>query len=807
MATSTAPTAWFARTNGSAGHYRPRQLWQVPVCLAGLVLLVGVCLMRPLWVARFSQETDRSLAEARRMLEQPDCQIERMQAYLQHPLSQANRAPLQAGAAHFLLGSAYLKHAEKAGADGDADNWRQARAQLEQAELLGVPEEDRLRLAYRIGKVLYHDGEDPQRVLDHLAPSVAEAADDPADGYAMLTQAYLRLPEPDLLPALEANRRLLDLPTLDENVLAPARLLRGEVLLRLQQPDEAREVLKFIKSPAAPAALVARARFLQAQTYQAEEQWARAAQLWKDALASGAASAQESGTIFYNLGLCYQHLGERQEAARIWEKAEAQGNDDAALAAAVGLAELLLTDAESPAALRAFGRVVHHVKTAADWHNALVDLERLRATFERGCLMYHVAGRYAAELQLTTLYEHVAAPGVAQAFAAQAAEAQARSLREEARQKKSAEDARFLEEEARTLFRQAGRQHEAALATAPTPAEQAERLWHSAVCFFEGQDFTTAVPALQRWIRGGQPADRLGEAWYRLAEAYRALHQEGEAVQAYSESVKRSGPFAYRARYELAAVEIARGEVDKAADDLELNRKLLRFEPDPEAEEKSLYELGGLLFKRNDFFMACYRLDEALHQYPNSPRALVGWFQLAECYRNLAAEEDAKLRAAERTSADAEEFVRSQYRSWLEKATGAYDSLVKTLSDQLAAGRLSGEEEAVYRLAAFAAAECRSNLGDNRGAIAMYEQLAVRYHHQVEGLHALAGVATCCWRDHQEDQAQQTVAKIRQMLTEMDDATFAHSAAGSTRKQWQDWLEQVSRRSEPSPGSAKSAGS
>jgi hypothetical protein len=198
-------------------------------------------------------------------------------------------------------------------------------------------------------------------------------------------------------------------------------------------------------------------------------------------------------------------------------------------------------------------------------------------------------------------------------------------------------------------------------------------------------------------------------------------------------------------------------------------------------------------------------LQEAQQKYPNSPRAVVGQFQLAECYRNLAAAEDAKLRAAERTSADVEKFVRAQYQSWLKKAAAAYDGLVKTLSDRLAAGRLSTEEEAVYRLAAFAAAECRSNLGDNKGAIQLYEQLAARYHHQVEGLHALAGVATCCWRDHQEDQAQETVAKIRQMLNEMDDATFVHSSAGSTRKQWQDWLEQVSKKPAAGPVSAKPA--
>jgi tetratricopeptide (TPR) repeat protein len=804
MATTTAPTARFARSSANGSHYRPRQLWQVPTFLGGLLALTTLFLARPAWLGHFSQQTDQTLAAARRLLQQPDCPVERMETILQCPLGLANRAPFQAGAAHFLLGSAYLKHAEM-GADGPPDNWRQARAHLEQAELLGVPEEDRLHLAYRLGKVLYHDGEDPQRVLDQLAPSVAEAADDAAEGYAMLTQVYMRLPQPDLPAALEANHRLLDLPTLDENILAPARLLRGELLLRLQKPDEAREVLKFIKAPAAPAGMVARARFLQAQTYQEEELWVRAAQLWKEALDSGAASPQESGTILYNLGLCYQRQGERQEAARTWEKAQAQGEDDAALASALGLAELRLTDAEPPAALRAFERVVRNLKTAADWHNSLVDVEHVRAAFERGCMMYLVAGRFEVVLQLSALYERVAVPGAAQALAARAAEGDAQAHKEQARQEKSPEKAGSLEEAALALFRQAGRKYEAALG-AGTPAEQAERLWHSATCYSEGQDYAACLPVLEHWMQIGQPAERLGEAWYRLGEAQRALHHDSEAMHAYDECVKKPGTFAYRARYELAAVEIARGEMDRAADDLELNRKLLTYEADSDAEEKTLYELGGLLFQRKDWLVASYRLQEAEQKYPNSSRAIVGQFQLAECYRNLAAAEDGKLRAAERTSADVEKFVRAQYQSWLKKAAAAYDGLVRTLSNRLAAGRLSTEEEAVYRLAAFAAAECRSNLGDNKGAIQLYEQLAVRYHHQVEGLHALAGVATCCWRDHQEDQAQTTVAKIRQMLNEMDDATFVRSSAGSTRKQWQDWLDQVSKKPAAGSVSARPAG-
>src|SRR5262249_48103107 len=153
---------------------------------------------------------------------QRDCPVERVQAYLAAALDR----PETAGEAHFLLGSAYVRQADRAGPDADG-SWQNARAELEQAEALGVSEADQPRLRYRLAQACYHTQADPARVAAYLAETVA-AADDPVEGYGLLTGAYLRLPEPDVQAALQANEKQLQLPTLDESVLAPARLLRGE---------------------------------------------------------------------------------------------------------------------------------------------------------------------------------------------------------------------------------------------------------------------------------------------------------------------------------------------------------------------------------------------------------------------------------------------------------------------------------------------------------------------------------------------------------------------------------------------------
>src|SRR5947209_8169708 len=94
-----------------------------------------------------------------------------------------------------------------------------ARQRLEEAERLGVPEGDRGRLTYRLGKVGYHTRDDPQRVAERLAQG-AEQAEDRAEAYGLLTEAYLRLDPPDLLRALEANKRLRQVPLVGEEGLA-----------------------------------------------------------------------------------------------------------------------------------------------------------------------------------------------------------------------------------------------------------------------------------------------------------------------------------------------------------------------------------------------------------------------------------------------------------------------------------------------------------------------------------------------------------------------------------------------------------
>lgn len=796
-----------ATGSSSATRPRLRDLWQVPTFILGVLALTGACVGHPLWRAGHLRCLERNLHAAQQTLERPDATAPDVLEHVESLLASAERHPQHAARAHFLVGAAYLRQAAKLSAPHAVDLYRKARSHLEHAQRLGVPDADQPRLTYRLARVWLHTKEPPARVIEGLEQSLAQhGADDPAEGYALLTQVYLQLPQPDLHGALAANKKLIDLPRVDEEVLAPARLLRGELLLKLQHPVEAREILKYLKPPAPPV-LVRKARYLQARTYQEEEQWARAAQNWRELLeehtlaAGDPERAGERGRFLYNLGLCYRQMEETDQAVLAWQAAMEEGQGPDAAASALALAELRLFSSKPQvvqAALEAFQRAVRDVQKPEDWSSTLLELNRAREIFERGCTIYHATGRYELSMQLAKLYVRLAAPGMAASLYAQAAESAAKLKREQARKAKNAVQFQLEEEAARTLYRDAAKHHEEAAAAFTVPLDHGDRLWRSADCYLQGQDPAAAALVLERFVKVGEPAEKLGEGWFLLGEARRASGHEAEAVSAYNECIKltQPGPHAYHARYQIALHKIARGAWDQAQDDLEKNLSrppTLGAQPDRESQEQSLYELGSLLFRRRNYRMGSFRLEEALATFPSCARATTARFQLAECYRNLAAQESHNIRLPERTSSDAMAHFQKQYRLWMEKAAEGYEELARVLTARHASGPLPPDDEAILRQASFAAAEARSNLGQYNEAIRLYEPLVTRYQRRVESLHALAGIAQCHWRQGAMEPARQTVEKVRATLQEIDDAAFNEASSQWSRQEWEKWLAEVSK--------------
>jgi hypothetical protein len=773
----------------------PRQLWQAPLFLAGVGLLVFVWMTRPFAANDSGRGVDRELDLARQQLGRSDGDAAAAADHARRALEFAEAYPDRRGEALFLLGSAEVRLADRVPELEAAGFWQSARQHLEEAERLGVKESDRGRLQYRLAKTLFHTSADPSLVAERLAAS-ADNADDRAEGYRLLTEAYLRLPQPNLKEALAANEKLRMVFGIAPELQALSQLQAGELLVRMNKAEAARKVLETI-GPKAPAGVVSKKRAMLARSYQAEGQWEKAADQWKVLLAESRDAPEERGPALYHYGLCLARLLQPQEAVACWEECVKVGKGEEAAAAALALAEVWLqgTPADPEKAFESLTRALAGVSAPADWKNTLVELDKVRDRLEQAVQKYREALKFDLALRTLDLYQRLAVAGRTALLRGDVNAEWAR-LRLADSRKMPPGDARAIEEAAASkLFHAAADSYLQAASEVQAEARD-DAVWLAAVCLLDGQDDRRAVEVLHRYIRSGRNLERVGEAWFRLGECY--LKDPGAAAQAAAQDaflkciqnqsrIASQSPYEYRARYQLALILIGGGKLDEAETALVQNVQLLRDrgEPDLETKERSLFALGNLAFHRNDFRTAASRLSGAVRADipPKTPEATRARFQLAESYRQLA--DDAQRKLFDRTARTPEEVehLQKEHRDWLKKAADEFLELARFLDTQESAGHLANE---VRIRVPFVAAKCRFNLGEYDTALDIYAHLAEYFkvppvpapgdeataalvkRYPRYRLEALAEVVRCHAALGQPDKVRLRLDELRSVLPEVD---------------------------------------
>jgi tetratricopeptide (TPR) repeat protein len=771
------------------------QLWQVPLFFLGLAAVLAVWAARPLWYDPETVHLRRDLDLARSLLQQPHAPLNELTIRLNEAFSRIERLPGRAGEAHLLLGSIYLRLAAEMPEGNAADLWRQARVHLEQAEQLGVPEADRPPLLYRLGQAWYHTGGNVERVIDYLSKSIDQMEDDRAAGYEILTQCYLRLPTPNVQAALQANEKQLQLPTPDESVLMPARLLRGELLLRLQQREAARKVLARIGADAPPA-ILARAHFLRARSYQEEEAWAEAAKLWEEVQADRRQPPADPVPIWYLLGVCYDNLHRSADAARSWEQIKDRDSEEGQ-AARLRLAHARIETHNIAAGLELYERALGNVHKPADYSIKLVGLVRAGEFLASDCRSCKDAGNFEAAEKLAHLYARLAPSGPAQALLGQVREAWAAALHTQAGQLKDAGSLQQQEEAARSHFREAGAAYDAAALASADQPEQGEWLWRAGACYSQGQDYPHAIAAYLGFTKLRPPAARLSEAWYRLGETYQVLHQDQNAARAYGICIQTGAPFDNRARYQLAMAEIGHAHVDGAEEKLEQLLHLLEAtgaELDRETHAKTLYTLADLAYQRRDFTLAGKRWEQALALYPAHAAARSARYRLGQSYRSLAEREAQELGTV--GLPDMRPRYRRQSALYLEQAAAHLLKLVEDLQARQAAAPLAEHDAALLRQARFALADCNFQLGLYTNAIPIYISLANQCEQPVDGLVALKQLYLCYLTSMSPEKPQEnldlalkTLERMRKLFDQLDSAAFQGRPETESQGYWERWLQ------------------
>jgi tetratricopeptide (TPR) repeat protein len=308
-------------------------------------------------------------------------------------------------------------------------------------------------------------------------------------------------------------------------------------------------------------------------------------------------------------------------------------------------------------------------------------------------------------------------------------------------------------------------------------------LWSAANRYVEGQDFTQAVPTLERYLKEEKRPDRLGEGWFLLGEVRRQAKEYAEAEAAYLTCIGYPTRFAYRARYQVALLRSQDGRLDKAVEILEQNLSSLRYDPEPDAEarERSLFALGNFAYQRHDFSAVVRRLEEALGQFPSNVDATRARYQLADSYRQLAARAKQDELIGESPNREYIEHLRKEHQRWLQKAADEFQELAAFLEKPESAGHLTSDERLEIP---FIAADCRYNLGQYAEALAQYERLIATNANPKVVLNALGLAVRCHAALGQQDKLRQRLDEIRKALSGLDDAG---------RQQWEEWLSLASK--------------
>jgi tetratricopeptide (TPR) repeat protein len=778
---------------------RFRNLWQLPVFLLGLTALMAVWITRPWWHDPRARQFEQALESARAALDQGDTSsVNQSLLLLTEQLSELGWFPGHAGEFHFLLGSLYLRQADKLGGPAAEQMLGQALEHLRQAEVRGVPEADRARLAFRLSKALDRTGGEPDKLTYYLAPEtiLSLPADQPGEGrfeaYGMLARAYLKLNNRQA--ALEANERQLQLPILDQDaLLAPARLLRGELLWK-QDRIEARKVLARI-SPDAPPAILSPARFLLALGYQLDNSWAEAANLWNRLLNEDPQPAAPRPQILFYLGWCYRHLERSKEAVQIWQQLVGSKGEESQ-AASLRLGELRLEAGARTEALGLYERGLTSITRPDQYHNRLVTLAQARQLLTGGAQACLQAGAFSEGLRFLELYGRIGNPDETLVLRSTALETWALAEQKEAAAARDPASARQKEEAARKHLDEAASAYGEAAEQSTDPSTRAERLWHAGQDYLQARDFASALKKVERYLQLAPSSEHVGEAYYQIGQAYQALNQRDAAGKAYRECIgleklepiPKSRPFTFRARYRLALLVLGEGKRGDAEEMLRQNLELMRQGPDPEAEEESLFTLAELLFLEKNYSEASSLYDEALRRYPGYADHAEARFRFAECYRHLA--EQALQSQRNSHFREMREHWRHQCRFYLQCALANYEKLVTDLETKSAGTSLSSSEKEVLELSRVAKAQCLFNLGEFRVAIPLYHDLANRYRGSVEGLLALQQQWFCYFQSGDPQGAIQTLTSMRLFLEAMDDKAFERRPPNQSREAFKEMIKQ-----------------
>lgn len=333
------------------------------------------------------------------------------------------------------------------------------------------------------------------------------------------------------------------------------------------------------------------------------------------------------------------------------------------------------------------------------------------------------------------------------------------------------------------------------------PAIYSTSLWRAADLFDRSGLHEQAVKLFGEYVLEREGDPKRISAMARVAQAYQAQGDLGQAVRFYQRLADDFGttPEGYASLVPLAQAMLAQDL--KNSDQAE--RVLLSVVTDhpairPESIEyrQALIELGQLYYRRGgegDYEKAIARLDEVVGRYSDRESIPELQFNLGDSYRKSVEQIDSKLAGSlppsTRTSLANERSQR------LDQARRHFDGVISAYEKRDPAS-LSPMQRLYLRNSYFYRADCAYELGEYegpQGSIALYEAAVQRYENEPAALVGLVQIVNSFGEMKRWEQARKANERAKVYLRRIPEEAFKDPNLPMSREHWQKWLEWTSQ--------------
>ncbi len=326
-----------------------------------------------------------------------------------------------------------------------------------------------------------------------------------------------------------------------------------------------------------------------------------------------------------------------------------------------------------------------------------------------------------------------------------------------------------------------------------------DSLWRAGLCYDKAGYTKQAIKRYMEFIDECPMDPRQLEIAFRLGQAYQADGQLDLAIEQYV-YLKREHPkteMAYASRVPLARCYLDKGmsywsEAEKVLKSVVTDNRAIA----PESLEfrDALIELGRLYYRRGDgedYERGIEQLDKAVNLHTDQvPAELL--FQLGDAYRKSVDQIEKEL--TEPLPHSEKLDLRDKRKERLRKARQYFDKVIFVYEGQ-GTELLDDLQKLYLRNSYFYRGDCAYDLGQFEnagGAIDLYTKAVDRYENDPASLVGLVQIFNAYCELKQYDKARTSNAMAKYRLKRMSEEAFNDPDLPMTREHWQRWLDWTS---------------